>query len=342
MTEQFFYSAEIRRWLVQLIRMFSEFTVQYGKTSSTSDYTYVRVPVTYGDSTRMVQTILANNSENIMQNPAVTTVTVGTTNPVTIGGATGSCSGKVANADGTGCTAMPTVPAASSTTPVMDGTAAIGSAATYAKADHVHPTDTSRAPVASPTFTGVVGTTHNVLDDGNGNATFGGRVSAGAPFAFASLSSQTGMLVNDIVTVTDGCTGGGAVALCICTAATSGTCTALGSVSGSQIPTTTVSSGAISQTSPNQYVICTTTCTVTPLTPTAGKQICVRNGPGVSTAITLAALGAGNYYELTSHASWGTANHTVVSGGAATDSICLVGYDANHYAVFSYNGTWTD
>jgi hypothetical protein len=89
-------------------------------------------------------------------------------------------------------------------------------------------------------------------------------------------------------------------------------------------------------------VICTTTCTVTPLTPTAGKQICVRNDPGVSTAITLAALGAGNYYELTSHASWGTANHTVVSGGAATDSICLVGYDANHYAVFSYNGTWTD
>jgi hypothetical protein len=38
----------------------------------------------------------------------------------------------------------PTIPAASSTTPIMDGTAAIGSAATYAKADHVHPTDTSR------------------------------------------------------------------------------------------------------------------------------------------------------------------------------------------------------
>ena len=67
MTEQFFYSAEIRRWLVQLIRMFSEFTVQYGKTGPTSDYTYVRVPVTYGDSTRMVQTILANNTENVMQ-----------------------------------------------------------------------------------------------------------------------------------------------------------------------------------------------------------------------------------------------------------------------------------
>jgi hypothetical protein len=47
-------------------------------------------------------------------------------------------------------------PAASSTTPLMDGTAAVGTSATYARADHVHPTDTSRAPLASPTFTGTV------------------------------------------------------------------------------------------------------------------------------------------------------------------------------------------
>ena len=45
-------------------------------------------------------------------------------------------------------------PAPSSTTPAADGTAAVGSSATYARADHVHPTDTSRAPLASPTFTG--------------------------------------------------------------------------------------------------------------------------------------------------------------------------------------------
>lgn len=38
------------------------------------------------------------------------------------------------------------LPAASSTTPVMDGTAAVGTGTTYARADHVHPTDTSRAP----------------------------------------------------------------------------------------------------------------------------------------------------------------------------------------------------
>lgn len=41
------------------------------------------------------------------------------------------------------------------TTPVMDGTGAIGTSTEYARADHVHPTDTSRAPVASPEFTGV-------------------------------------------------------------------------------------------------------------------------------------------------------------------------------------------
>lgn len=38
--------------------------------------------------------------------------------------------------------------------PVMDGVASRGSSTHYARADHVHPTDTSRASLASPTFTG--------------------------------------------------------------------------------------------------------------------------------------------------------------------------------------------
>lgn len=41
--------------------------------------------------------------------------------------------------------AIPTVPSASSTTPKMDGTAAVGTGTTWARADHVHPTDTGRA-----------------------------------------------------------------------------------------------------------------------------------------------------------------------------------------------------
>lgn len=46
------------------------------------------------------------------------------------------------------------VPSASSTTPKADGTAAVGTGTTWARADHVHPTDSTRAPLASPTFTG--------------------------------------------------------------------------------------------------------------------------------------------------------------------------------------------
>lgn len=43
---------------------------------------------------------------------------------------------------------------ASNTNPVMSGTVAIGTSTRFARADHVHPTDTSRAPLASPALTG--------------------------------------------------------------------------------------------------------------------------------------------------------------------------------------------
>lgn len=44
---------------------------------------------------------------------------------------------------------------ATATTPIVDGTATVGTLATgFALGDHVHPTDTSRAPLASPQFTG--------------------------------------------------------------------------------------------------------------------------------------------------------------------------------------------
>jgi hypothetical protein len=46
-----------------------------------------------------------------------------------------------------------TVPPAT-VAPLMNGAAAVGVATKYAREDHVHPTDTSLAPLASPTFTG--------------------------------------------------------------------------------------------------------------------------------------------------------------------------------------------
>jgi hypothetical protein len=45
---------------------------------------------------------------------------------------------------------------ASATAPVVNGTAATGTSLRYSRQDHVHPTDTTRAPLASPTFTGTV------------------------------------------------------------------------------------------------------------------------------------------------------------------------------------------
>lgn len=61
----------------------------------------------------------------------------------------------------------PTVPSASSTAPSMDGTAAAGTATTYARADHVHPTDTSRqaALVSGTNIKTINGT--SILGSGN-------------------------------------------------------------------------------------------------------------------------------------------------------------------------------
>lgn len=44
-------------------------------------------------------------------------------------------------------TNTPTIPSAGSSDPLMDGTASAGTASTYSKSDHVHPTDTSRQAV---------------------------------------------------------------------------------------------------------------------------------------------------------------------------------------------------
>jgi hypothetical protein len=48
------------------------------------------------------------------------------------------------------------VPTASSSTPSMDGTAAVGTGTTFARADHVHPSDTSRLAISGGTMTGPI------------------------------------------------------------------------------------------------------------------------------------------------------------------------------------------
>ena len=80
-----------------------------------------------------------------------------TTPVVSIAAASANSAGSMSSAHYSkleGIAAGATANAATTTTPKMDGTAAVGSETAYAKGDHVHPTDTSRAPLASPEFTG--------------------------------------------------------------------------------------------------------------------------------------------------------------------------------------------
>ena len=52
------------------------------------------------------------------------------------------------------------IPQASSAFPIMDGTASAGTGAAYSLGNHIHPTDTTRAPINSPTFVGAVTIPH--------------------------------------------------------------------------------------------------------------------------------------------------------------------------------------
>jgi hypothetical protein len=72
------------------------------------------------------------------------------------------------------------LPVASSTTPVMDGTATIGVGTSWARADHVHPVDTSRYAAANPSG---YQTAANVTT----------ALAAGQPGAFSTLSASGGV-----------------------------------------------------------------------------------------------------------------------------------------------------
>jgi hypothetical protein len=76
------------------------------------------------------------------------------------------------------------VPLASTTNPLMDGAAAIGIGTTWARADHVHASDTSRAPLAG------------VTNGSNAAAgTIGEYISAQVTAA-AALSAANGVVLN--------------------------------------------------------------------------------------------------------------------------------------------------
>lgn len=61
----YWYDEQIKRYLLQLIRIFSHFQV---KEYTSNGVNYNRVPCRYADASRMVSHILRNNSENIVNN----------------------------------------------------------------------------------------------------------------------------------------------------------------------------------------------------------------------------------------------------------------------------------
>jgi len=69
---QFFYDNQIRRFLVQFAKIFSDWYVTKGKDPNGNDI-LVRVPIMYGDSSRQASTIIANNSaSNLPSAPLIT------------------------------------------------------------------------------------------------------------------------------------------------------------------------------------------------------------------------------------------------------------------------------
>jgi len=65
MAQQFFYDGQIRRFLVQFMRIVSNFEVEFGRDRD-GTRTLQRVPVYYGDPSRQAATILRGNSENTL------------------------------------------------------------------------------------------------------------------------------------------------------------------------------------------------------------------------------------------------------------------------------------
>ena len=63
MPVQFNYDGQIRRFVIQFVRMLSNFQVEFGQ-DSTGHRTLQTVPVYYGDVSRQAAMILRNNSEN--------------------------------------------------------------------------------------------------------------------------------------------------------------------------------------------------------------------------------------------------------------------------------------
>jgi hypothetical protein len=117
---------------------------------------------------------------------------------------------------------------ASSTVPLINGTAAAGTGTTFSRTDHVHPTDTTRAPAANPSFTGTVSSAGQIATTtvGFGLTVKGGtnaKIGKVALVAGAATVANTSVTANSLIflTVQNGTATTGAVSVGTITAGTS-------------------------------------------------------------------------------------------------------------------------
>lgn len=98
---------------------------------------------------------------------------------------------------------------ASATTPAMDGSAAVGSASRFARADHVHPSDLSKADVISETITDyTLATNVLTMDLAVSNVAFIATApTAAMTFNFTNVPTTNGKSITASIFVTQGATG---------------------------------------------------------------------------------------------------------------------------------------
>ena len=73
MARQFFYDNQVRRFLLQFVRLFSNFQVEMGAPDASGVRDLVTVPVMYGDMSRNVAQVIREASENkVLSTPRMT------------------------------------------------------------------------------------------------------------------------------------------------------------------------------------------------------------------------------------------------------------------------------
>lgn len=128
--------------------------------------------------------------------------------------------------------------------PLIDGTAAVGTSKLTARQDHVHPTDTSRAPTASPTFTGILtaGDIFAVRATNQGSVFFGSNNTQFLQYDGTNFILSGGPLSGTAITPTAGDSSTKIATTAFVTNSTSAAWTAYTPTVGAQTGTITTSS----------------------------------------------------------------------------------------------------